>query len=252
MEIFLRKVKIGGPFLLILSRAHPGPNLSLCTIPTHFVPRTASGPPRTGVQFVRFFGNQTPPVPFCKPPSCGWPPAREAVQTTLTCSLYESTGVSQTKGRTGRNRARPAHRRSAGRHHPGYFQGHLRLRPAHLQRHVSAAPQHGARARIHGRGGRSRQGRYQTQERRPRGGAVPDCLRRLLLLHARHGDALRKLERGALRPEGAMLSGKGAALFGYTDLYGGYDGGRAEYACPTPTSVPGWCPTTSPTNRCCS
>ncbi len=31
-------------------------------------------------------------------------------------------------------------------------------------------------------------------------------------------------------PEGAMLSGKGAALFGYTDLYGGYDGGQAEYA----------------------
>ncbi|WP_242926807.1 zinc-dependent alcohol dehydrogenase [Pontibacter vulgaris] len=30
-------------------------------------------------------------------------------------------------------------------------------------------------------------------------------------------------------PEGALLTGKGAALFGYTDLYGGYNGGQAEY-----------------------
>lgn len=30
-------------------------------------------------------------------------------------------------------------------------------------------------------------------------------------------------------PEGAMFDQKGAALFGYTDLYGGYDGGQAEY-----------------------
>lgn len=30
-------------------------------------------------------------------------------------------------------------------------------------------------------------------------------------------------------PEGDMLKGKGGALFGYTDLYGGYDGGQAEY-----------------------
>src|SRR5687768_17588678 len=30
-------------------------------------------------------------------------------------------------------------------------------------------------------------------------------------------------------PEGGMLSEKGGALFGYTDLYGGYDGGQAEY-----------------------
>jgi S-(hydroxymethyl)glutathione dehydrogenase / alcohol dehydrogenase len=31
-------------------------------------------------------------------------------------------------------------------------------------------------------------------------------------------------------PEGALLSGKGGALFGYTDLYGGYSGGQAQYA----------------------
>ncbi len=31
-------------------------------------------------------------------------------------------------------------------------------------------------------------------------------------------------------PEGALLYDKGAALFGYTDLYGGYSGGQAEYA----------------------
>lgn len=31
-------------------------------------------------------------------------------------------------------------------------------------------------------------------------------------------------------PEGGLLSEKGAGLFGYTDLYGGYDGGQAEYA----------------------
>lgn len=30
-------------------------------------------------------------------------------------------------------------------------------------------------------------------------------------------------------PEGGLLSQKGAALFGYTDLYGGYSGGQAEY-----------------------
>src|SRR3954467_11357480 len=30
-------------------------------------------------------------------------------------------------------------------------------------------------------------------------------------------------------PEGGLLTGKGGALFGYTDLYGGYDGGQAEY-----------------------
>jgi threonine dehydrogenase-like Zn-dependent dehydrogenase len=30
-------------------------------------------------------------------------------------------------------------------------------------------------------------------------------------------------------PQGAMLSQKGGGLFGYTDLYGGYDGGQAEY-----------------------
>ncbi len=30
-------------------------------------------------------------------------------------------------------------------------------------------------------------------------------------------------------PEGGLLTEKGGALFGYTDLYGGYDGGQAEY-----------------------
>jgi len=30
-------------------------------------------------------------------------------------------------------------------------------------------------------------------------------------------------------PEGELLKGKGGALFGYTDLYGGYSGGQAEY-----------------------
>jgi alcohol dehydrogenase len=30
-------------------------------------------------------------------------------------------------------------------------------------------------------------------------------------------------------PDGDMLSGKGGALFGYTDLFGGYNGGQAEY-----------------------
>lgn len=30
-------------------------------------------------------------------------------------------------------------------------------------------------------------------------------------------------------PEGHMLKGKGGGLFGYTDLYGGYNGGQAEY-----------------------
>lgn len=30
-------------------------------------------------------------------------------------------------------------------------------------------------------------------------------------------------------PEGGLLSEKGGGMFGYTDLYGGYDGGQAEY-----------------------
>lgn len=30
-------------------------------------------------------------------------------------------------------------------------------------------------------------------------------------------------------PEGGLLNEKGGALFGYTDLYGGYDGGQAQY-----------------------
>lgn len=30
-------------------------------------------------------------------------------------------------------------------------------------------------------------------------------------------------------PDGAMLHDKGGGIFGYTDLYGGYDGGQAEY-----------------------
>jgi S-(hydroxymethyl)glutathione dehydrogenase / alcohol dehydrogenase len=35
--------------------------------------------------------------------------------------------------------------------------------------------------------------------------------------------------RGNYGPEGGLLKEKGAGLFGYTDLYGGYDGGQAEY-----------------------
>jgi S-(hydroxymethyl)glutathione dehydrogenase / alcohol dehydrogenase len=31
-------------------------------------------------------------------------------------------------------------------------------------------------------------------------------------------------------PEGGLLKDKGGGLYGYTDLYGGYDGGQAEYA----------------------
>jgi len=31
-------------------------------------------------------------------------------------------------------------------------------------------------------------------------------------------------------PEGGLMTEKGGALFGYTDLYGGYDGGQAEFA----------------------
>jgi alcohol dehydrogenase len=30
-------------------------------------------------------------------------------------------------------------------------------------------------------------------------------------------------------PEGDLLKGKGGAMFGYTDMYGGYNGGQAEY-----------------------
>ena len=38
---------------------------------------------------------------------------------------------------------------------------------------------------------------------------------------------------------GGMLDQKGGGLFGYTDLYGGYSGGQAEYVrVPMPTSAP--------------
>src|SRR5438045_5161780 len=30
-------------------------------------------------------------------------------------------------------------------------------------------------------------------------------------------------------PDGGLMTGKGGGLFGYTDLYGGYSGGQAEY-----------------------
>jgi len=30
-------------------------------------------------------------------------------------------------------------------------------------------------------------------------------------------------------PEGDLMEGKGGGMFGYTDLYGGYNGGQAEY-----------------------
>jgi threonine dehydrogenase-like Zn-dependent dehydrogenase len=45
-------------------------------------------------------------------------------------------------------------------------------------------------------------------------------------------------------PEGGLLTQKGGALFGYTDLYGGYDGGQAQYvrvpyADVGPRKVPG-------------
>lgn len=32
-------------------------------------------------------------------------------------------------------------------------------------------------------------------------------------------------------PEGGVLTEKGGGMFGYTDLYGAYDGGQAEYVC---------------------
>ena len=32
-----------------------------------------------------------------------------------------------------------------------------------------------------------------------------------------------------MAPKGGLLTEKGGALFGYTDLYGGYDGGQAQY-----------------------
>ncbi len=51
----------------------------------------------------------------------------------------------------------------------------------------------------------------------------------LLLLQPRLPRQLRKLNPEHYGPEGAILDQKGGALFGYTDLYGGYDGGQAEY-----------------------
>ena len=34
---------------------------------------------------------------------------------------------------------------------------------------------------------------------------------------------------GKYGPEGGILKEKGGGMFGYSDLYGGYDGGQAEY-----------------------
>ena len=46
-------------------------------------------------------------------------------------------------------------------------------------------------------------------------------------------------------PRGDLLKGKGGGMFGYTDLYGGYNGGQAQYVrvpkakCNTQDN-PGW------------
>jgi threonine dehydrogenase-like Zn-dependent dehydrogenase len=55
---------------------------------------------------------------------------------------------------------------------------------------------------------------------------------------------LRELKSKHYGPEGGLLDQKGGALFGYTDLYGGYMGGQAEYvrvpyADVGPRKVPG-------------
>ncbi len=64
-------------------------------------------------------------------------------------------------------------------------------------------------------------------------------MRALFLLSGRAPRPLRELQSKALRPRGRHARGKGGALFGYTDLYGGYNGGQAEYVrVPTPTVGP--------------
>lgn len=59
-----------------------------------------------------------------------------------------------------------------------------------------------------------------------------------------------KSNRKHYGPEGGLFDQKGGALFGYTDLYGGYNGGQAEYGrVPMRTSVRAKWPTASATSR---
>jgi len=46
--------------------------------------------------------------------------------------------------------------------------------------------------------------------------------------HGHHGHC-EESNKENYGPEGGLLKEKGGALFGYTDLYGGYDGGQAEF-----------------------
>jgi hypothetical protein len=67
---------------------------------------------------------------------------------------------------------------------------------------------------------------------------VSNCVRPLLLLLARAPGPLRDSNQKHYGPEGGLLDEKGGALFGYTDLYGGYMGHRPSMcACRLLTSV---------------
>ena len=82
--------------------------------------------------------------------------------------------------------------------------------------------------------------------------AVSYCVRRLLLCqhdlpgHCEHSNPEK------YGPNGGLLDEKGGALFGYTDLYGGYDGGQAQFVrVPSANNGPRrW--RLPPTNSCSS
>ncbi len=86
------------------------------------------------------------------------------------------------------------------------------------------------RPRVHGRGRRNREQRDESEEGRPRGGAVHHRLRRLLLLQE---TVLFAAATTRTRTPGWPRRSTGtaaAALFGYSHMYGGFAGGQAEYA----------------------
>jgi hypothetical protein len=108
---------------------------------------------------------------------------------------------------------------------------HLRLRPAPLRRlHPDHEEGRHPRPRVHGRGGGGGQrGEEPEAVGRPRGGAPSPSPAAVLLLPAAALVPVRQLQPQRRMAEKAVRLHRGAGLFGYSHMIGGYAGGQAEY-----------------------
>ncbi len=98
----------------------------------------------------------------------------------------EGAGLARHQRRPRRARSRSRDPEPARRDHQGHVDRDLRLRPAPARRlHPDDEVGRYSRPRVHGRGDGGREGQSQAQDRRPRGGALHDRLRQLLLLRPR-------------------------------------------------------------------